>query len=301
VTTGPEQPPLPHPLHTLVTGLAMGAAEVVPGFSGGTVALVAGLYARLIANVGRGARLLGLVVRLRWREVPAALRAVEWPFVLVLLSGNAAALFTLAAVLERLLDARPVTMSGVFLGLVLGAAWTARRSLRAPLSRSARLAGVATALLTFALLGVRPVALADPALPVLALAGAVAVCAMILPGVSGSFLLLVLGVYEPIIAAVAGRDLVTLAVVAGGMVVGLALFAALLDRLLRRHHDRVLALLIGLMVGSSRALWPWPSATGVGDATLGAPEPPFIAPVIAAAIAAAAVVAVGRSVRGREV
>jgi putative membrane protein len=248
----------------------MGAADVVPGFSGGTVALVAGVYDRLIAAVSGAAGLVPLALRGRWREVPAAVRAVDLPFLVTLLAGLAAAAATLAGPLERLLDEQPVVMSALFLGLVLGAAVVARHRLRAPRAAHLALAGAA-AIVTAGVLGLRPVPDGDPGLAFLALAGAIGVCAMILPGVSGSFLLLLLGAYEPVIAAIAARDLGTLAVVGAGIVTGLALFARLLDRLLRRHHDTVLALLIGLMVGSARVLWPWPSGSGVGDPALAAP------------------------------
>ena len=286
----------PAPLRVLATGFAMGAADVVPGFSGGTVALVAGLYDRLIASVSAGAGLLGTVLRGRWRDVAAAWRAVDAPFVLTLLGAVAAALLTLAGPMERLLDDEPVLMSAVFLGLVLGAAAVAPRRLRAAAPRHAGLAVVA-AVAAAVLLGLRPVADGTPPLGFLALAGAVAVCAMILPGVSGSFLLLLLGAYEPVITAVADRDVVTLAVVGGGMVAGLAAFSRLLDRLLRRHHDTVLAVLIGLMVGSARVLWPWPVGTGVGDAALGAPGEGVGVAVAAGVLALAAVLGADAAAR----
>ena len=286
----------PHPVRVLATGLAMGAADVVPGFSGGTVALVAGLYDRLIASVSAGAGLLGTLLRGRWREAAAGWRAVDAPFVLTLLAGIAAALLSLAGPMERLLDERPVLMSAVFLGLVLGAAAIAPRRLRAPSGRHAGLV-LGAAAITAVVLGLRPVADGAPPLAFLALAGAVAVCAMILPGVSGSFLLLLLGAYEPVIAAVAARDVATLAVVGAGMVVGLAAFARVLDRLLQRHHDTVLALLIGLMVGSGRVLWPWPVGAGVGDAALGAPGEGARTAALAAVLALAAVVGADAAAR----
>jgi putative membrane protein len=270
VTAAPGLPPRPHPLRTLAVGAAMGAADVVPGFSGGTVALVAGVYDRLIAAVSGAAGLVPVVLRGRWREVPAALRALDAPFLLTLLAGLAAAAATLAGPLERLLEEQPVVMSALFLGLVLGAAVVARHRLRAPAAQHAALV-VGAAVVTAAALGLRPAGVADPGLAFLALAGAIGVSAMILPGISGSFLLLLLGAYEPVIAAIAARDLSTLAVFGAGIVTGLALFARLLDRLLRRHHDTVLALLIGLMVGSARVLWPWPAGAGIGDPALGPP------------------------------
>jgi len=249
----------------------MGTADLVPGFSGGTVALVAGIYPRLIANIRAAARVVSLALRLGVRDLPTALRALDWSFLLVLLGGIVGAAFLLASTLRGLLVAQPVVMSALFLGLVLGAAVVARRQLLVPPSLRTVAIVAASAVLTAVVLGARPEALGDPSRIVLAATGAVAVCAMILPGVSGSFLLLVLGTYEPVIAAVADRDVATIAAVVAGAASGLLAFSTLLHWLLRRAHDLVLAVLIGLMVGSARVLWPWPSATGVGDPTLAAP------------------------------
>jgi putative membrane protein len=272
-----------------VVGFGMGAADVVPGFSGGTVALVAGIYERLVANVRQGARGLALLLRGRPLDALRALAAIEWWFVAALLAGILTAVFTLASALSTLLDEEPVAMSAVFLGLVLGASIVASRELRDP-SAFHPLIGVAVAAVTFWGLGFTTGAMDDPSLLVMFGAGAVAICAMILPGVSGSFLLLLLGVYGAVIGAVDDRDLLVLGVFALGCVVGLASFSTLLNFLLRRFHDLVLAALIGLMVGSARVLWPWPAATGVGDPTLGAPDGDQVFLAAALALAAFAVV-----------
>jgi len=284
------QAKVPGVLRTLITGAAMGTADLVPGFSGGTVALVAGIYPRLVANIRASAHVVSLLLRLRVRALPGALRALDWTFLVVLLTGLVAAAFTLASTLDGLLETRPVVMSAVFLGLVLGAATVARHQFVATVTPRLAVIVFLSAGITAVLLGARPVALSDPSALLLGATAAVAVCAMILPGVSGSFLLLVLGTYEPVIAAVADRDAVTLGVVLVGAVAGLLAFSTLLDWLLRRAHDVVLAVLIGLMIGSARVLWPWPSATGVGDPVLGAPDGHVLAASAGALIAYAAVV-----------
>jgi putative membrane protein len=278
---------------TYVVGFAMGTADVVPGFSGGTVALVAGIYERLIANVRQGARAASLLVRGQLREFVRALGVVEWVFVVALLSGVLSAIVLLASVLERQLEAAPVTMSAIFLGLVIGATLVAVRELREPGVVHLGI-GALVAVVTFAALGFRASEGGDPSLLFVVVAGSIAICAMILPGVSGSFLLLLLGVYEYVIGAVSDRDLVVLAVFAGGCVLGLAAFSTLLNWALREHHDVVLAALLGLMAGSARVLWPWPSAEGVGDPTLGAPvaaDVPLVAAVVVGAIVAVVVFA----------
>lgn len=288
---------MPGALRTLVTGAAMGTADLVPGFSGGTVALVAGIYPRLIANIRASAHVVSLVLRLRLRALPDALRALDWSFLIVLLVGLVGAAFTLASTLDRLLEDRPIVMSAVFLGLVLGAAVVARHQLLGGVDGRLVAIGLVSAAITALLLGARPDALDDPSRLLLAATAAIAVCAMILPGVSGSFLLLVLGTYEPVIAAVAARDGATLLLVALGAITGLLAFSTLLNWLLRRAHDVVLAVLIGLMIGSARVLWPWPSATGVGDPTLGAPSDQVGAALLAVVIAFVAVVAVDLVIR----
>jgi putative membrane protein len=279
---------------TFVVGFAMGTADTVPGFSGGTVALVAGIYQRLIANVRQGARAASLLVRGQLREFVRALGAVEWVFVVALLSGVLSAIILLASFLERQLEAAPVTMSAVFLGLVIGATLVAVRELREPGARHVAI-GAVVAVVTFVALGFRASAGGDPSLLFVLVAGSIAICAMILPGVSGSFLLLLLGVYEFIISAVSDRDVLVLAVFATGCVLGLAAFSTFLNWALREHHDVVLAGLLGLMVGSARVLWPWPSAEGVGDPTLGAPvaaDVPQVVAIVLGAIVAVIVFAV---------
>ncbi len=258
-------------LGTLVTGGVMGAAEVVPGFSGGTVALVAGIYERLIANIRQGARTLSLLVRARPRDAWHALKLIDWLFVAVLGVGMLGVLFTVVGPLRDLLETRPVEMSAVFLGLVLGAAVVAGRRLREGRGWHV-LVVLAAAVVSFIGLGYSPGTIEDPNLLLIIAGGAVAITAWILPGVSGSFLLLVLGLYPTIIGAAADRDLGILILFAIGAVLGLAAFSTFLNWLLARAHDVVLAALIGLMVGSVRVLWPWPSEAGVGgSAELGAP------------------------------
>ncbi|MEX1164649.1 MAG: DUF368 domain-containing protein [Nitriliruptor sp.] len=257
-------------LGTYVVGFAMGTADIVPGFSGGTVALVAGVYERLVANVRQAARAASLLVRGQLREAIRALGVIEWVFVVALLSGVFSAIVALASFLEQQLEDEPVLMSAIFLGLVLGATVVATGELRAPSVRHAVIA-VAVAAVTFVALGARAATSADPALWLLFIGGAIAICALILPGISGSFLLLLFGVYEFVIASVSNFDVTVLTVVAAGAVVGLASFSTLLNWLLREHHDVVLAALLGLMAGSARVLWPWPSTDGVGDPSLGPP------------------------------
>ncbi len=263
---GPGQVKLPVVISKLalnvVRGFCMGAADIVPGVSGGTVALVFGIYEQLLDNVRRGARALGCLARLDISRFLAHLKSVEWSFFLPLVAGIGLAVLALSAVIEQLLTDRPEEMAGLFLGLVLGSIVVAWRLLHSPTTRDVAVMAL-VGLATFVLLGFQSGPLADPSLALYFGAAAIAICAMILPGISGSFLLLMMGMYTAVLGAVHDRDLVVIAVFALGATVGLALFSSGLGYLLDRHHDLVLAALIGLMIGSVRVLWPWPNGVGI--------------------------------------
>lgn len=281
----------------VATGFAMGSADIVPGVSGGTIALVLGIYDRLVGSIRQGTRGLAALLKGRPREAWHALVAVDWGFLVVLLAGIGTAVVVLAGVLERLLEEQPVLLSAAFLGLVAGSVVVSSVEVRRPSPRVWAV-GLVSAVATFLLLGLRAGTLHDPAAVVLVAGGALAICAMILPGVSGSFLLLLVGLYDPVLAAVDDRDLATVALVGAGAVVGLALFSTLLHWLLDHHRDTVMAALIGLMVGSLRVLWPWPAGSeGVGDTRLGTPDSQVVSAVLLCLGAAALVVVVARIAR----
>jgi putative membrane protein len=240
----------------------MGAADIVPGVSGGTIALVFGIYEQLLANVGLGAKALGRLLKGDIGGFRDRLAAIDWLFVVPLGVGVLAAIGLLSSVIERLLRERPEEMAGLFFGLVVGSIVVTWGLLS---TRSSTLFAVmlAVGLATFVLLGFQTGPAASPPLLAFFGAGAIAICAMILPGISGSFLLLMMGMYAAVLGAVHDRDLVSIAVFGVGAVIGLALFSTALNWLLKHHHDTLLAALIGLMVGSLRVLWPWPHGVGI--------------------------------------
>jgi putative membrane protein len=273
-------------LAQVARGFTMGAADIVPGVSGGTVALVLGIYERLIGNIRVGAGALRQLVTADLAACGRLLRRIEWVWVLSLLGGILLAVASLSSLIERLLEEQPVRMAALFLGLVLGAIWVAWRLLeRVDAAAIAMMAGVAAAL--FLLLGLRSdtSTATDAAAEVVTeplwiffLSGAVAICAMILPGISGSFILVVIGMYAEVLGAVNDRDFAALGAFVLGCIIGLALFSTLLSWLLANYHNIVMAALIGLMIGSTRVLWPWPG--GTETTTLGAPEGDVLVPVL---------------------
>lgn len=246
----------------LVRGGLIGTAEVIPGVSGGTVALVTGVYDALIGSAGHlvsAVRLLvtdGLAGR-GLSRVAAQLRQVSWGVIVPVLIGMAVAFVTGARVLEPVLEHYPEGSRAVFGGLILASVIVPLRALGGRLRMAEWLLVIVGTAAAAVLTGFPPGDVTDPSLFVVAAAAAVAVCALVLPGPSGSFLLLTFGLYAPTIAAVNDRDMAYLASFAAGAVVGLSLFVKGLQWLLAHRRRVTLALMAGLMIGSLRALWPW--------------------------------------------
>jgi len=282
-------------LLNLIRGFLMGAANIVPGVSGGTMALVLGVYERLVRSIREGSGALASLLRGRWSDAGQRLSAVDWRFLVFLGMGVVVASVALASVIERLLQDYPHQTAALFFGLVLGSILIAWRLVTTyDFLRFAVMAAVAAG--TFLLLGLSSGTIDNPAIWMYFLAGGAAIVAMILPGVSGSFLLLTIGMYEAVLAVINDRDLLLLAVFGIGAVVALAAFSTLLDRLLRDHHDTVMAGLIGLMVGSLRVLWPWPD--GVDSAVLAAPPGDgWVGPTSMAVLGFAVVLGIGYAAR----
>jgi putative membrane protein len=288
---------VPTPVAQFARGFVMGTADIVPGVSGGTVALVLGIYERLIRNIHLGAQALKALLSGDVETFGAKLRSIQLVWLASLLAGMLVAIAVLASVLERLLEEQPVRMAALFFGLVAGAVVVAWRLMRTIDVRAiALMAVVAVAL--FVLLGLRTDTSSGTSgdevvtqpLWIFFITGAFAICAMILPGVSGSFILVMVGMYSEVLGAVNERDVLTLGVFALGCVVGLALFSSVLDWLLKHHHDVVVAALIGLMLGSLRVLWPWPG--GTDTTTLAMPADDIVVPVVLAVLGFAVVVGV---------
>jgi putative membrane protein len=238
----------------------MGAADIVPGVSGGTMAFILGIYEELIDSIRTfGTRpFLSAVLHLRIRQAYAMINS---KFLLAVGGGIALAVLTLSHVLEYLLVAHPVFLWSFFFGLVLASVYVVSRRIRhrSSVTIASMVVGVVGAYL---IVGLVPVE--TPEAPwFLLLSGAIAICAMILPGISGSFLLVLLGKYEFILQAVNERDLVSIGYIGAGAAVGIIAFSQVLSWLLHKHHDLTVAFLTGLMVGSLRKIWPWKISDGL--------------------------------------
>jgi len=289
--------PVPTPVAQVARGFAMGSADIVPGVSGGTVALVLGIYERLVRNIHTGAQALRAIVTGDVGGFRTRLGEIEWVWLISLLTGVLLAIAALSSVLEELLHEYPIRMAALFFGLVLGSLTIAWRMIRSVGGRElATIAGVAIVL--FLVLGLKSdtevaegtAEIVNEPWWVFFLSGALAICAMILPGISGSFILVLIGMYTEVLGAINDRDVAALGSLALGCIVGLALFSSVLTWALDRHHDLVIAAMVGLMLGSLRVLWPWPGGTNTTD--LAAPSGDVAVPVLLALGGAAVVLVV---------
>jgi len=231
----------------------MGAANVIPGVSGGTMALILGIYEELI-NAIRSINLkfVRLITILNIKE---ALSSVSWPFLLPVGLGVLLATFSLAEILSWLLDRYPVIVWSFFFGLIVSSVITVSRVIK-QWRISAIVAIVVGTIIAYGLFGVIPVS--TPNAPwFIFVSGFIAICAMILPGISGAYILVLLGKYHYILEALNNKDFFTLFIIGAGALVGLISFAQILGWLLKRYYDLTMAILIGLMLGSLRKIWPW--------------------------------------------
>jgi putative membrane protein len=241
-------------------GLLMGAADIVPGVSGGTMALIVGIYERLIRSISLVFSALANGARGRTADAKRGLGEVEWRLLIPLGFGIVTAIGLGAQIIPVLLERYPMQSRGLFLGLVAGSILIPWMRLSRVGAREIALAVVAGGV-AFTLTGLPPREIADPSLVYVFGAASVAICAMILPGVSGSFLLAAFGIYRVTLDSINPLRETFSALYIGvfilGAVVGMGLFSKLLTYLLEHRHDATMAALIGVMAGSLRALWPY--------------------------------------------
>ncbi|WP_106567926.1 DUF368 domain-containing protein [Cecembia rubra] len=234
-------------------GMSMGAADLVPGVSGGSIALITGIYEQLLESIKSiDGKALSLLKRL---EFKAFWKHINGRFLLTLLIGILTSIFTLSKIISYLMEEHPIPLWSFFSGLIVISALIILRDIQKWNLGVvfALLIGTGTAYL---ITGLPPTGSPD-ALWFVFVAGAIAICAMILPGISGSFLLLILGQYEKILLAVNQKDVITLGLFALGCILGLLSFSRLISWLLKNYHAITIGLLSGFMLGSINKLWPW--------------------------------------------
>ena len=234
-------------------GMAMGAADVVPGVSGGTIAFITGIYQELISTIS-GIN-LGLFTIWKEQGFKAMWKEANGSFVVALLTGILISIFTVMRLTNYLLEAHPILIWSFFFGLILASIWFVAKQIPKWNFKIilALIIGAAVAIYIVTL----PPMGANTNLWFLFLAGSIAVCAMILPGISGAFILVLLGAYKTVTEAAHNFDFKTLAIVALGAIVGLLSFSRLLKWLFDNYSSITLAVLTGFIAGSLNKIWPW--------------------------------------------
>ncbi|MEM6979169.1 MAG: DUF368 domain-containing protein [Planctomycetota bacterium] len=247
-------------LLNVVRGFFMGVADTVPGVSGGTVALILGHYDRLVSAISHIDS--SAIQHLASRRFADAARHVDLRFLVSLGFGIVLGIGCLAGLMHWLLEHLFNQTLAVFFGMVLASVWIVRRNVAR--WTSTRWIALSIGIIVAVLISQIPASSGDVSLPFLFASASIAICAMILPGISGAFILLLLGVYEPVIGMIKGflKGDITMDVVirlstfAVGCLAGLLLFSRLLKYLLKHYRDVTMAHLTGLMIGSVARLWP---------------------------------------------
>ncbi len=234
-------------------GIAMGAADVVPGVSGGTIAFISGIYEELITSINNIN--LGLIDSFKISGFKGFWTAANGNFLLALFTGIFISLFSLATLVSWLLENEPVLLWSFFFGLVTASVFFVGKEIT-KWNLSTIIALLFGAIIAFYITTLPPNENID-SLPFMFLSGAFAVCAMILPGISGAFILVLLGSYKTILDAVHEKDFKIVITVAIGAIFGLLSFARLLKWMFNNYKNLTLALLTGFIIGSLNKIWPW--------------------------------------------
>lgn len=231
----------------------MGAADAVPGVSGGTIAFMTGIYEELIFSLKQcGVSALRMLFQ---DGIKATWQHVNGGFLLALFSGIIISILTLSRVVLYLLDNHPILLWSFFFGLILAAVWSLIRHIE-KWTMGVLATFLIGAVSAFLITTITPTTIETSPL-IIFLSGMIAICAMILPGISGSFILLLLGMYAPMLMAVKELQLVTLCIFASGCATGLLSFSHVLSWMFKYYKTMTLALLGGFMLGSLNKVWPW--------------------------------------------
>lgn len=242
-------------------GMAMGAADVVPGVSGGTIAFISGIYDPLLRSIN--AINLSLFKTFKAEGIKGVWKSVNGPFLLLLFAGIATSVVSLAKLLSTLLETQPIMLWSFFFGLILASIVLVWK----PIVHSNKWSTALLSIVGF--VSALSISLFNPlpeasSLTYLFFSGALAICAMILPGISGSFILVLLGSYPTVLNAVHERNLSVLLVVGAGAIFGLLSFSKLLKWLFEHFKNATLTVLVGFIAGSLPKIWPWKVETELG-------------------------------------
>lgn len=264
-------------LGNLIRGALIGIVETIPGISGGTVALVVGIYQQLIESASAFIQWGLCLIRGRREQARQYWGKISWRLLIPLGIGMVAAVFTVAGPVVNLVETYPEQMRSLFFGMVAASVLVPLLMVRDDVQYHRKQLGwrhlvlfVVGAVVTFVVLSLPGTMDLEPRWYTIIPAAAIAVSALVLPGLSGSFVLLTMGLYEPTLRAVEALDIGYIAVFVAGLALGAVVIVQLMKWLLDHHHATTLVLLSGVMIGALRALWPYQAEDGalqpIGDA-----------------------------------
>ena len=234
-------------------GIGMGVADVIPGVSGGTIAFITGIYEELIYSIKSISPVnLKLILKGRFKEF---WKEINGNFLLSLVTGIFISILSLARVIQYLLESYPILIWSFFFGLIVASAIFVARYVK-KWNVGVIISAIAGIAIAWVITVLTP-AEANTTWWFIFVSGAIAICAMILPGISGSFILVLLGMYKFILEAVSAFNIQVILVFLAGAVIGIISFSNILSWLLRKYHDLTIGLLAGFMVGSLNKIWPW--------------------------------------------
>lgn len=234
-------------------GIAMGSADVVPGVSGGTIAFITGIYTELLDSI-KAVNIKAILVL--FKQGPRAFwQMINGTFLVVLLAGILTAILTLAKVIHYLLDHHDILLWSFFFGLILASSIHMGKQIKTWQVRNVAILCLGAVIAGFISIA-SPTTIEANYVNIFC-AGSIAICAMILPGISGSFILLLMGLYAPVLAAVKGLQLDIMMIFALGAGLGLMMFSRLLSWLLHKYEGLMFSLLTGFMLGALLKVWPW--------------------------------------------
>ncbi|MCK8481479.1 DUF368 domain-containing protein [Psychroserpens algicola] len=246
-------------------GVAMGAADAVPGVSGGTIALISGIYEELITTIGNVN--LSLFTTLRKEGFKAFWNQLNGNFLLALLSGIGISFILFMRIAKYLLEQHPILIWSFFFGLIIASIYFVGKQIKT--WNIASIISVVLGTVIAYYISTLPSLAANNSPYFLLIAGAIAICAMILPGISGSFILVILGAYKTLSDALHDFDVKKIAIFMTGAVIGLLSFSRILKWLFKNYYNTTLALLTGFIIGSLNKVWPWKKTISVLDSNSG--------------------------------
>jgi len=237
----------------LLKGMAMGAADVVPGVSGGTIAFISGIYEELLETIN--AINFGVFKTLKNNGIKAAWKSINGNFIVTLFLGIGISIASLAKLISYVLEAHPILIWSFFFGLVLASILYVGKQVKSWNAGSIVSLIIGTGLAFW--ITILPPLSSSNELWFIFVSGMIAICAMILPGISGSFILLLMGSYQTVLGAVKDKEFFTIAVFMLGAIMGLLSFSKILKWMFAKYHDLTIAVLTGFLIGSLNKLWPW--------------------------------------------